>query len=363
MSVMNGRFFVLAALLVFVPLHVAQAIPPPDLIFSLSQSIMSVLGLLMASLIIAVTSLQMYIRNFLLTKTGRFIMYGLCAGIALLGVALLALYINQLRFDTWQSDVDQELRDVWQVYDAAYQAPDEQVARAELTSAAQEVTWAEFLKVADGGDYLVLDIRDSHAFAAGNFLDSVHIRLADLLHGRHEELEAYKDKPIYIVCYLGTTGAIAGDFLASQGFSELYLPQDGLRNTIKRDDVPFTGVTYPQHYEEMINRLSQAEVLAAVKRDALVIDLRSPQQYEEPTKPTADLEMFREFMTEPEIDTFLQTLDANRPYVFLCNSDASCYQGEMLLHDFYEHGLQAVGTYDSTKPDGKQWVLPAGFFE
>lgn len=347
--------FIFCVALLIVPRAQVEAIPPPDLIISAAQSIMSVLGVIMASVVIALASVKNYLRIILRT-TFRRVLFGLGVLIFFVGVTTWLLLTEENRqLQNWQSGVDEEIRAVWEQYESVYIADDEKDARAALSGAATEVTWDEFQAITNEAEYLIVDIRDTHAYEVGHFPGSVHIRLADLIRGRYEELLMYKDTPILLVCFLGTTGTIASDFLAAEGFTELYIPKGGLHETLRRDDTPFWGVTRFVHFDEMINRLPRSTAQSLQAAGATVIDFRSPNQYNEPSPVTPDQSFFREFKTIPEIDSFVQSLATTTPYLSLCNSDASCYQAEMFLHDLKSAGRTAVGTYNLTMPAGLTW--------
>jgi rhodanese-related sulfurtransferase len=342
-------------LVVLMPRAEAQAILPPDLIVSTAQSLVSIFGLIMASVVLAIASIKNYLFILLPTKKHKIIF----ALVVICGISLLVwnLFVaeEQRQLDQWQDGVDAEIRGVWDQYKDAYSAPDEKEARQLLTSSAQEITWKAFSEKVADKDFLIVDIRDLYAYEVGFFEGSVHMRLADLLLGRWKELESYKDKPILLICFLGTTGAIAGDFLSAQGFTDLYIPKGGLHETLRRETTPFVGNTRFKYFDEMIDRLSSEEAQLLVANGAKVIDLRSPDKYDEQTLIFPDISFFREFNSLPNITSFVGSLDANTTYVSLCNSDASCYQAEMFLHDLKAAGLTAGGTYDSSKPDGLKW--------
>jgi rhodanese-related sulfurtransferase len=352
---MFRMLFVVGVLIVLVPRAEVQAILPPDLIISTAQSLMSVFGLIIASVVLVIASVKNYL--FILLPTRRRQLLFLL--VIIIGISLLAwsLFVaeEQRQLDQWQEGVDAEIRGVWDQYKAAYSASDEKQARQSLTSSAQEITWNEFSEKVAGEEYLIVDIRDLYAYQVGYFEGSVHMRLADLLLGRWKELESYKNKPVLLICFLGTTGAIAGDFLSAQGFTDLYIPRGGLHETLRRESTPFIGDTRFKHFDEMIDRLSTKEAYLLVESGAKIIDLRSPDKYDEPTAIYPDISFFREFNSLPKIESFISSLDADTTYISLCNSDASCYQGEMFLHDLKAAGLHAGGTYDSSKPEGLKW--------
>jgi rhodanese-related sulfurtransferase len=352
---MYRPLLLLCVLLVLFPRANVHAILPPDLVVSVGQSIVGIIGLIIASVTLALASIKNYLLMLLPTLKHKVVFGVLLVGVlgAVVGVTFFLEEEKQLA--QWQAGVDSEIRSAWSQYESVYSAADEKSARATMQGMAEEVTWQEFKSLARGTDYLILDIRDSYAYQVGYFPGSVHMRLADLLHGRWTELEDFKDKPILLICFLGTTGTIASDFLSAQGFTNLYIPQGGLQETLRRESVPFVGTSRFAHHEEMIDRLSVDEANALVGAGAKVIDVRSPEMYTEASPVTPDVQFFREFKTTVQIEEFVSKLQKDTTYLSVCNSDASCYQAEMLLHDLKANGLNAGGTFDVNKPQGLKW--------
>lgn len=77
----------------------------------------------------------------------------------------------------------------------------------------------------EGG--VVLDIRDSSDFRKGHITGSLHIPFKDLA-SRSSELNAYKEKPVVVVCKMGQTAGAATKQLKTQGFTQVYKLNGGL---------------------------------------------------------------------------------------------------------------------------------------
>ncbi len=251
----------------------------------------------------------------------------------------------------WRKSIDTELSSLWEEYEQVYSADSESEARISLLNRDHETTWKNFMKVVDGGEYLVIDIRDIYGYESGRIPGSIHMRFGDLINGKWEEIAAYKDTPIYVVCFLGSTGALTINFLEDKGFTKLYQPILGIRQAVRSEpDLPFEGTL------EAFGRVKQTRMLTnyeayenIFKIDGLqVIDMRAPSHYINKTPITPHHKLFREFMTIPEIDDFISTLDVDGEYLALCDSSASCYQGELLFEDFERRGLKMHGVYDVT---------------
>ena len=67
--------------------------------------------------------------------------------------------------------------------------------------------------------YVVVDIRDANAFAAGHIPGAIHLtndNIGDFLR------EADFDAPTIVCCYHGISSQPAADYLISQDFSDVY---------------------------------------------------------------------------------------------------------------------------------------------
>ncbi len=70
-----------------------------------------------------------------------------------------------------------------------------------------------------GKDATIVDIRDDASYAAGHIEQSIHLSdrtLSDFIQ------RGDFDKPLLVVCYHGHSSQHAAQFLAEQGFEEVY---------------------------------------------------------------------------------------------------------------------------------------------
>lgn len=68
-------------------------------------------------------------------------------------------------------------------------------------------------------DVSIADIRDVQSFRAGHISHSVNVNNENLHQFLHE---ADMDKPLLVCCYHGISSQSAAEYLASQGFDEVY---------------------------------------------------------------------------------------------------------------------------------------------
>lgn len=76
-------------------------------------------------------------------------------------------------------------------------------------------------------DGVVLDTRDSSEFNKGHIANSKHIVAANL-DAHLSELNAYKDKPVIVVCNMGHTATGVTKRLKAEGFTAVYKLTGGI---------------------------------------------------------------------------------------------------------------------------------------
>lgn len=69
-------------------------------------------------------------------------------------------------------------------------------------------------------DAVVVDLRDTSEFNQGHIVNALNIPHAKLA-ARMAELEAYKERPLVLVCKLGQHSGAAGKLLSAEGYSQV----------------------------------------------------------------------------------------------------------------------------------------------
>lgn len=87
------------------------------------------------------------------------------------------------------------------------------------TAGSKEVGCVEAVRLINGQDALVLDVRENQEFAAGHILNARHIPLGQL-EERVGELEKYRNRPVVLVCRSGARSARAAGVLRKNGFGQ-----------------------------------------------------------------------------------------------------------------------------------------------
>ena len=76
-------------------------------------------------------------------------------------------------------------------------------------------------------DGIFLDLRDGGEFKQGHIVDAVHIPMAKLA-DRKSELDAYRERPIILVCKMGQQAGAAAKQLRGDGFGKVYKMAGGM---------------------------------------------------------------------------------------------------------------------------------------
>lgn len=76
-------------------------------------------------------------------------------------------------------------------------------------------------------DGVFVDLRDAAAFKQGHIVDALHIPAAKV-DARQNELEAFREKPIVLVCNMGQQAGAAGKQLRAAGYAKVYKMAGGM---------------------------------------------------------------------------------------------------------------------------------------
>ncbi len=97
----------------------------------------------------------------------------------------------------------------------------------ESRKAGPAMTPQQAIKLVNSEDGVFLDVRDGADYKQGHIADSLHIPFAKLK-AREDELKAYRDRPIVIICKMGQQSGAAAKQLRSAGFEKVYKMAGGM---------------------------------------------------------------------------------------------------------------------------------------
>lgn len=85
-------------------------------------------------------------------------------------------------------------------------------------------------------DARVVDLRDADEFRQGHVAGSINIPMGQFAE-RVAELDKFKDKPVILVCKMGTSASLAGRQLRARGFAKVARIQGGIQGW-RADNLP-----------------------------------------------------------------------------------------------------------------------------
>ncbi len=97
----------------------------------------------------------------------------------------------------------------------------------------KEMSFLEFAKLRDGGNYRLLDVREADEYAA------VHVKGAELFPLSKLQaggVPAKDDREIFVICRSGGRSAVAAQILEEKGFAEMTNINDGTNGAQEAGD-------------------------------------------------------------------------------------------------------------------------------
>ncbi len=101
------------------------------------------------------------------------------------------------------------------------------LVRTESARGGKSITPAEVTQLINKEEATVVDIRNRDDFKSGHLPNSINIPARDL-EKRLSELQAYKEKPVILICKTGTTAGASGALMTKQGFTNLNKLRGGI---------------------------------------------------------------------------------------------------------------------------------------
>ena len=98
---------------------------------------------------------------------------------------------------------------------------------SENRKSGQSVTTSEATRLMNHDDALVLDIREQKEYAEGHIPGAFNLPMS-ALEKRVSEIDKYKEKPVVVVCRMGSTAGAGGKTLKKSGFSNVVRMAGGM---------------------------------------------------------------------------------------------------------------------------------------
>lgn len=336
--------------------QITFAVPPPDFLFNLGGQVFY----LFSFLAIFVSASFSVIYQFLRVKYHALKAH---PWLPVIGVFLifLASFSGFLAYENIQSKkayqewlVASEAHAQQKVQSTPKVKPEENVLdvlKEEAPSQPPEslpisITNEAFQAVLDGGtqNYVVLDAREDLEAEYGRFPGSIHIRYADLLAHKIDQLP--KNDPIYVLCWSGMRGKIVAELLRSYGFTAIYLEDgsDGWVNDFHglwEGEIKFSA-TYPDSKYGVT--YGTDEVRAHVSDGVILVDAREPENIANQLPGSYLMPLM--LTPSEELETMYSSIPANSKVVTVCDEYINCFIAKIVGVELEKRGHIFLGRYN-----------------
>jgi rhodanese-related sulfurtransferase len=93
--------------------------------------------------------------------------------------------------------------------------------------AGRSLTPQQVINLVNGGEVLLVDLRDKADFKKGHILNSENLPF-NKFDGDFERLNADKNKPVVLICKLGQHAGAVGKKLSAKGYSQVFRLKGGI---------------------------------------------------------------------------------------------------------------------------------------
>lgn len=182
---------------------------------------------------------------------------------------------------------------------------------------------------------LLLDVREENERQLFGIEGSMSHRYGDLVNNIFPDVE--KTQKIIVLCYSGVRGYISASILAQHGFSDVGYIRGGL-NRWEKDSFSIYGSKnfkfLSQKYEALT--VAETEYFSGTR-----IDVSEPHEFNE-NRFTNVVHFSAEMMTTQDINERIKSIP-QEPVMIICGSDSSCFDGVNLAYLLEKNGHMIIG--------------------
>lgn len=337
----------------------AFAIPPPDVVASLWQAILQMIGVVSVFLAGAwVAARQFLIQHAPILKRKSVFIPVLLVLLVLSGFALSPLFaatgtstMTPIKGELLPIEtVIKREKDAW-VRQWKLKTVHEMEQEANLARSASQLAAVQYqdiqsftpqalqdLLTSRGSELYILDIREAMEQSKFSIRHDAVFRYGDLVHDILPK-NLPKDRMIVVLCHSGLRGYMGAQFLKHAGFEQVSFLQGGLAAWSKQG-LPVVGTV----------DFKVKAPLQPSKQQALAMDAYKVQV--DPAGSSAMklpklIQLPYETASTAELQPIL-TLSKTKPVLIVCKEYGGCFQGLNLIWLIEQQGGKVAGLYDET---------------
>ncbi|MGB1008709.1 MAG: rhodanese-like domain-containing protein [Thiolinea sp.] len=343
----------------FLFLSPAYAIPPPDIIASVWQSVLQIIGVAAVFVTGAVYALRQWLEHYL----GRWqkpVLYSLFLLTVLLIIGVLFIPVSKAESGLLQPErlaiktiINQE-KDGW-LRDWKLQTLNQMERQANSTRQRKGLATVNFATVASftpkalyrnlqqhPEKFYLLDIREASERSKFRIRHQGESRFGDMVQGVMPDLP--EGKIVVVLCHSGLRGYLGAYFLQQAGTNEVAFLRGGLASWHKQG-LPVAGKADFKAKKRHLFSKKQTIASTAVK----------VQVDPEGTTPVALNNLLRlpyETASSSELEAVLKQL-TTRPYLLVCKTYGGCFHATNMAWLIEQRGGKVAGIYDESGEHAK----------
>jgi len=349
----------------FLSTSAAHAIPPPDALISVWQSVLQMLGVASVFIVGAYFSVKQFFSAYFAGWTR--------STFVLAGLGLVMPLVLWFAYDNMQKPagfVPPTTMEYISIEESIERDPDEDVREWKLKTfkeMQQEVDFARGLKnlpkltyktlpsftpqtlnkemQADRGNFYLLDVREAYERSKFYMQYDSSVRYGDILHGIITPDMASslpKDKQIVVLCHSGLRGYIAANLLANLGYKNIAFLQGGLRNWSEQQ-LPITGDE--GYSSEPVSKPIYTKSMIKEATNTLKVNIEASEI--EPSDIPDVIHLPFEIATTADIQNIVEQ-SKTKPIIIICSSFIACFHSNSFNYLVEKSGGKVIGIHDTT---------------
>ncbi len=334
----------------------ALAIAPPDFLINSAQNFLQFAGITLAFLVSFLYFIKFHISRLMFFKrkwVNLFIFFIIVITISILSILILSSKSER----RWKKNVSTEIKNVvddlnikniiWNKYNRIGSSDDEQLSGKTILNNTFSISAGDYLKIKKLYKTVVVDLRETLSWKRGSIPGSIHIRFADLVSGEWKTLPE-NDEHIIFLCWVGTSGSLAAEFVAAMGKKNIFCFKNGVKGFKDHPEVGYSG-GFPLKFPKIMNKfLSLRTVSRYISEGYVPLDIRPYSKFKTNTMPGA-VYLFYEAMTSKELEKTFSSLDPDKKYFAFCDSELTCWLAKVVGLELKTRGLSYAGRYTANK--------------
>lgn len=346
--------FALALLLSASP---AFAIPPPDVVASLWQAILQMIGVVSVFLAGAWVAARQFLNQYAPVLKRKIVFIPVLVVLLILSIlAFSPLYAATNTVEPLKGEllpiekVIKREKDAW-VREWKLKTVHEMEKEAQLTRAASylpEVSYQDIqsftpkalqeLLNTHGNDLYILDIREAMEQTKFSIRHDAVFRYGDLVHDILPK-DLPKNRMIVVLCHSGLRGYMGAQFLKHAGFEQVSFLQGGLAEW-NRQGLPVIGKA-----DFKVKAPFQPSKQEALNMDAYKVQVDPAGT--SPMKIPNVVQLPYETASTADLQPVLAA-SKTKPVLIVCKEYGGCFQGLNLIWLIEQQGGKVAGLYDET---------------